>query len=73
MTEDKKPENPRMQNLDGMYAREARLEDYFSLRDYFAAKAMQASRSRDTNYISWKDLAKDSYEIADEMLKQREL
>lgn len=42
-----------------------------NLRDYFAAKAMQASRSRQSQYVSWDDLAKDSYEIADAMLAAR--
>lgn len=42
-----------------------------TLRDYFAAKAMQASRSRQSQYVSWDDLAKDSYEIADAMLAAR--
>ena len=43
-----------------------------SVRDYFAAKAMQANRSRDSVYASWDDLAKDAYELADAMLKARE-
>jgi len=42
-----------------------------NLRDYFAAKAMQASRSRNSQYTSWDDLAQDSYEIADAMLAAR--
>ena len=42
-----------------------------TLRDYFAAKAMQASRSRNSGYVSWGDLAKDSYDIADAMLAER--
>lgn len=42
-----------------------------TLRDYFAAQAMQASRSRQSQYVSWDDLAKDSYEIADAMLAAR--
>lgn len=42
-----------------------------SIRDYFAALAMQASRSRNSTYVSWGDLAKDSYEIADAMLAER--
>ena len=42
-----------------------------TLRDYFAAKAMQASRSRNSGYASWGDLAKDAYEIADAMLAER--
>lgn len=40
-TENTRPENPRMHNPDGVYASEARLEDYFSLRDHFAGLAMQ--------------------------------
>lgn len=42
-----------------------------TIRDYFAAKAMQASRSRQSAYCSWDDLAKDAYEIADAMLAAR--
>lgn len=42
-----------------------------TLRDYFAAKAMQASRSRNSQYTSWADLAQDSYEIADALLAAR--
>ena len=43
-----------------------------TLRDYFAAKAMQANRARHSSYESWVDLAKDAYELADAMLKARE-
>jgi hypothetical protein len=46
-------------------------ESGMTLRDYFAAKAMQASRSRNSGYASWSDLAKDAYEIADAMLAER--
>jgi len=46
--------------------------DGMSLRDYFAAKAMQASRSRQSQYTSWNDLAKDAYEISDAMLLERD-
>lgn len=42
-----------------------------SLRDYFAAKAMQANRSRLSSYNSWDDLATDAWEIADAMLRHR--
>jgi len=48
-----------------------------TLRDYFAAKAMQANLSvprtstLEENHI--KSIAKTSYQIADAMLKQREL
>jgi len=41
MEENKNPSNPRMQNLDGTYAFEARIEDYVSLRDHFAGLAMK--------------------------------
>lgn len=43
-----------------------------TLRDYFAAKAMQASRSRRSVYKTWDDLAADSYDIADAMLAVRQ-
>ena len=43
-----------------------------TLRDYFAGKALQGSRARNSNYGSWSDLADDMYEIADAMLAARE-
>jgi hypothetical protein len=43
-----------------------------TLRDYFAAKAMEGSRSRNSRYETWDALAKDAYEIADAMLRARE-
>ena len=46
-------------------------EGGMTLRDYFAAKAMQANRARNSSYESWADLAKDAYELADAMLKER--
>ena len=46
-------------------------ESGMTLRDYFAAKAMQGSRARNSNYESWSDLAKDAYEIADAMIQAR--
>ena len=42
-----------------------------TLRDWFAGMAMQASRSRSSQYNSWDDLAKDAYEIADAMIQER--
>jgi hypothetical protein len=79
-TENKKPSNPRMHNPDGMYASEARNEDFVSLRDYFANSAMQGMISTfndKTSFDTFKhcaeDLAITSYQIADAMLKQREL
>jgi len=48
-----------------------------TLRDYFAAKAMEGMISRTDGffggYESSNDSAKKCYEIADAMLKQREL
>lgn len=43
-----------------------------TLRDYFAAKAMQGIISSDCNYGAFGDLASDAYSIADAMLKARE-
>jgi len=43
-----------------------------SLRDYFAAKAMQALKTNETKWLSnYSDLAEFAYEIADAMLKER--
>lgn len=50
-----------------------------TLRDYFANSAMQGILSANTEAfsngmgINFKNLAIESYQIADEMLKQREL
>lgn len=38
-------------------------------REYFAAFAMMGSRSRGTEYKNWSDLAADSVEIADALIK----
>ncbi len=54
---------------DGMYASEG-----MTLRDYFAAKAMQAYIS-DLDFqhnMTKKDYAKAAYEVADAMLKARQ-
>lgn len=40
-----------------------------SLRDYFAAKAMQGLI--DSGYDTWEDLSHDSFALADAMLKAR--
>ncbi len=77
--ENTKPSNPRMHNPDGMYASEARAEDFYSLRDHFANSAMQGIISANTESfangmgINFKNLAIESYEIADEMLKIRSI
>lgn len=41
-------------------------------REYFAALAMQACRSRNSSYASWSDLATDAVEIADALLAELE-
>jgi hypothetical protein len=44
-----------------------------TLRDYFAAKAMQAMRKSDTeDMLSARELATLAYQDADAMLKERE-
>ena len=42
------------------------------LRDYFAAKAMQALLAK-TGWSDFKDITKGAYVIADDMLKEREI
>ena len=42
-----------------------------TLRDYFAAKALQGMLGDAEIRQSWSMFAKDAYEIADAMLKQR--
>jgi len=74
----KKPSNPRMTHPDGTYASEARKEDYVTLRDDLASKAMQGLLSNNsmidsTGEKEFKWLAETSYQIADEMLKQRDV
>lgn len=41
-------------------------------REIFAMHAMQACRSRDSDYFSWQDLANDAVEIADALLAELE-
>ena len=43
-----------------------------TLRDYFAAKAMQTLLGWDDDLANWNTYAKYAYEMADEMLKARE-
>jgi hypothetical protein len=44
-----------------------------SLRDYFAARAMQGIVSKEVSHVSWVDeYAKNAYKMADAMLKARE-
>ena len=70
---EQKPSNP------DLYKGNVQLtEDRVTLRDYFAAKAMQGMISNQSMYdvtstVAFKNLSVESYMIADEMLKQREL
>lgn len=43
-----------------------------TLRDYFAAKAMQAFIQRAVLHADIEDVAIDAYDVADQMLKARE-
>jgi len=69
--------NPRMHNPDGIYASEARGEDYYSLRDYFAGKAMNGYLSASVDVINRgfpidaHNIANECYIIADAMIKAR--
>ena len=65
-----KPSNPRMQNPDGMYASEARAEDFFSLRDHYAGLAMQYFVNANNGNFCEND-AEQIFYIADTMLKVR--
>ena len=75
--QEKKPQNPFAFPQDA----NACLDEYkgMTIRDYFAAKAMQGIISVYDRRAGFKtmekesiDLAKTSYEIADAMLKERE-
>lgn len=56
------PAFPRPHSGATQYAQEG-----MSLRDYFAAKAMQALIQRDEQSIAW-----EAYGLADEMMKARD-
>jgi hypothetical protein len=43
-----------------------------TLRDYFAAKAMQTMLGWDNDHTNWNSYAQDAYMMADAMLKARE-
>jgi hypothetical protein len=74
-----KIKNPRVHNSDGVYASEARLEDYVSLRDHFAGLAMNSiiysnyyEKYTGNNGLPVPEfIAQQSYLIADAMLKER--
>lgn len=72
-----KTSNPRMQNPDGMYAAEARNEDFYSLRDFFAGAFLQGHLASEyyagTNKTKENliGIAKTAYMFADAMLEVR--
>lgn len=72
-----KPSNPRMQNPDGMYASEARNEDFYSLRDFFAGNFLQGHLASEyyagmnTSKENLIGIAKTAYLFADAMLEVR--
>jgi hypothetical protein len=76
MEKDKKPENPNAFPL-GLTDDHNSAHDGMTLRDYFAAKAMQASdleQYANTFGINWAEkVSEDSFKLADAMLKQREI
>lgn len=43
-----------------------------TLRDYFAAKAMQGMLANSECYLTLREVIQSAYEMADEMLKERE-
>jgi hypothetical protein len=61
---------PRMSHTD-CYGYKHPAEDGMDLRDYFAAKAMQASLSKN-KLLNEKEIADCSYLMADAMMKARE-
>jgi hypothetical protein len=80
MNEETKPNNPRMQHFDGIYANDAYAStgDHVTLRDEVAKSAMIALLSNNTmvdvlNDYSIEWVVKNGFKIADEFLKQREL
>ena len=73
-----KPSNPRLRNLDGQFAYEARQEDCVTLRDEIAMRALQGHlaseyyagiNSEKENLLG---IARTMYLFADAMLEVRE-
>lgn len=78
MEENKKPSNPfafpAMHSIDGNLITEPKEQfNGMTLRDYFAAKAIQGLTAQYGVPRNGYDIISDSYKIADAMLKQREL
>ena len=81
MEENKKLSNPRMQEVDDIYAADAYKAnlDHFTLRDHFAGLAMQGHMASEygagvqCDYRNQKALAGAFYSMADAMLEQRQI
>ena len=79
MEENKKPKNPPAFAAMSASQYSSNVQKGMDLRDYFAAKAMQSflSNCGKYNLLNTSEIplliSKDSYKIADTMLKQREL
>ena len=73
MEENKKPNNPPAFAAMSATQYSSNVQKGMALRDYFAAKAMQGIVINKNMQISNDSIAKKSYELADAMLKQREL
>ena len=70
----KKPSNPQAFPSKDLHPVNERLigqHHGMTLRDYFAAKAMQAMESRDSMEAPVESVAKLAYELADAMLVER--
>jgi hypothetical protein len=64
------PAFPTAQYADGV--RPSGFDNGMTLRDYFAAKAMQGFMGSSWNVKSFEDMARKAYQLADAMLKARE-
>jgi len=79
MSETKKADNPFAFSSTANKNSDTEYEKGMTLRDYFAAKAMQGLMSMEekgeykTINDAWNKIAEYSYQMADAMLKQREL
>jgi len=60
---------PTFRQIDSQYGKYQEGEAGMTLRDYFAAKAMQAMLNDTTIY---ENVAKYAYKMADEMMKARD-
>lgn len=53
--------------------KESRYADYgMTLRDYFAAKAMQSLLMHQEGFYYWEEVSSHAYRIADKMMEERD-